>query len=69
MLEALIQVWTDELADGGRIELQNFLVLEVQRIDRGERRGILSTGQPRQVIHRLVVRPSKWLRKRINELS
>ena len=66
MLEALIEVWTDELASGGRIELENFLVLEVQRIDRGERRGMLSTGEPRRVIRRVVVRPSKWLRARIN---
>ncbi len=65
MLEALIEVWTEELASGGRIELENFLVLEVQRIDRGERRGMLSTGQPRQVIHRLVVRPSKRLKARL----
>ena len=62
MLEALIDVWTDELASGGRIELENFLVLEVQRIDRGERRGMLSTGEPRQAIHRLVARPSKRMR-------
>lgn len=66
MLEALIEVWTEELASGGRIELENFLVLEVQRIDRGERRGMLSTGEPRRVIRRVVVRPSKWLRARIN---
>ena len=66
MLEALIDVWTEELASGGRIELQNFLVLEVQRIDRGERRGMLSTGEPRRVVHRLVVRPSKKLKMRIN---
>ncbi len=65
MLEALIQVWTDELASGGRIELENFLVLEVQRIDRGERRGVLSTGQPRRVIRRVVVRPSKRLRRHL----
>jgi nucleoid DNA-binding protein len=66
MLEALIQVWTDELASGGRIELQNFLVLEVRSIDRGEQRGMLSTGEPRQIIHRLVVRPSKKLKMQIN---
>jgi nucleoid DNA-binding protein len=66
MLEALIEVWTDELASGGRIELQNVLVLEVQRIDRGERRGMLRSGEPRRVIHRLVVRPSKKLKMRIN---
>ena len=66
MLEALIEVWSEELASGGRIELQNFLILEVQRIDRGEHRGMLSTGEPRQIIHRLVVRPSKKLKMRIN---
>ena len=66
MLEALIEVWTEELASGGRIELENFLVLEVQRIDRGERRGMLSTGEPRRVIWRVVVRPSKSLKARIN---
>jgi nucleoid DNA-binding protein len=68
MLEALIEVWTEELGSGGRIELQNFLVLEVQCIDRGERRGMLSTGEPRRVIHRLVVRPSKYLRERLRKL-
>ncbi|HML20988.1 MAG TPA: HU family DNA-binding protein [Aggregatilinea sp.] len=66
MLEALIEVWTEELTSGGRIELENFLVLEVRRIDRGEQRGMLVTGQSRQVIRRLVVRPSKKLKARIN---
>ncbi len=66
MLEALIDAWTEELASGGRIELENFLVLEVQRIDRGEQRGMLSTGEPRRVIHRLMVRPSKKLKARLN---
>ncbi|MCL4237650.1 MAG: HU family DNA-binding protein [Anaerolineae bacterium] len=66
MLEALIDVWFEELASGGRIELQNFLVLEVQRIDRGERRGMLSTGEPRRVIYRLVMRPSKQLKGKLN---
>jgi nucleoid DNA-binding protein len=66
MLEALIQVWTEELTSRERIELENFLVLEVQRIDRGERRGMLSTGQPRRVIYRLAVHPSKRLKKHLN---
>lgn len=69
MLEALIDVWSEELASGGRVELENFLVLEVQRIDRGERRGMLSTGEPRQIIHRLVVRPSRQMRKRLRRLG
>jgi nucleoid DNA-binding protein len=69
VLETLVEVWTEELTSGGRIELQNFLVLEVRRIDRGERRGMLSTGQPRRVIHRLVVRPSNHLRMRLYRLQ
>ncbi len=65
VVEALIDVWTEELVSGGRIEIENFLVLEVQRIDRGERRGMLGTGEPRRVIHRLVARPSKLLRRKL----
>lgn len=69
VLETLIEVWAEELASGGRIELQNFLVLEVRRIDRGERRGMLSSGEPRQIIHRLVVRPGRQMRKRLRRLG
>ncbi len=69
VIEALIQVWIEELASGGRIELENFLALEMQRIDRGERRGMLRSGEPRRVIHRLIVRPSKRLRKKVQLLS
>jgi nucleoid DNA-binding protein len=68
VIEALIQVWTEELASGGRIELENFPVLEVQRVDRGERHGMLSTGEPCRVIHRLMVRPSKQLHYRLKKL-
>ncbi|MBZ0277748.1 MAG: HU family DNA-binding protein [Anaerolineae bacterium] len=39
VIEALIDVWTEELVSGDCIELENFLVLEVKEIDRGERRG------------------------------
>ena len=68
MLEALIEVWSEELASGGRIELQNFLVLEVQRIDCSERRRMLSSGQPRQIIHRLMVHPNKRLKEQLRKL-
>jgi nucleoid DNA-binding protein len=68
VLEVLIQVWTEELASGGRIELQNFLVLEVRRIDRGEQRGMLASGEPYRVIHRLVVRPSKHVKSQLRKL-
>src|SRR5260221_14139354 len=69
MLEALIEVWSEELAEEGRIEVENFLVLEFRRIDRGENAGTLLIGgkllhAPR-VIKKLTVRPSKRLRKEL----
>jgi hypothetical protein len=36
MLETLIDVWAETLVAGKRIEVENFLVLETQTIDRGE---------------------------------
>src|SRR5258706_15105051 len=69
MLEALIEVWSEELTTGGRIELENFLVLEVKRIDRGEQPGKLLVGgklrRAPRVIRKLTVRPSKYLRRRL----
>lgn len=68
MLETLIQVWMEELAHGGRIELQNFLVLEVKQIDRGENAGAVLVGgklrRVSRVIKKLTVRPSKLLKDR-----
>ena len=66
MLEALIEVWSEELANNGRIELENFLVLEVKSIDRGENAGTLLIGgklrrAPRR-IRQLTVKPSKRVR-------
>lgn len=66
MLQALIAVWTEELVSGGRIELENFLVLEVKEIDRGLNGGTLTSNgrsysAPR-FIYKLVVRPSKKLK-------
>ena len=72
MLEALIEVWSDELADGGRIGLENFLVLQVKQIDRGERSGSLMAGgklrRAPRIIKKLTVRPSKLLRTRLKLL-
>ncbi len=66
MLEALIEVWSEELAQEGRIELENFLVLEVKRIDRGEQAGMLLVGgklrRAPRFIHQLIANPSKRLR-------
>ena len=72
MLEALIEVWSEELADAGRIELENFLVLEVKRIDRGERTGALFVDgrlcRAPRIVKKLSVRPSKALRKRLRKI-
>jgi len=73
MLEALIEVWSEELRQTGRIELENFLVLEVKRIDRGERAGALLVGgklrRAPRIIKKLTVRPSKFLKGRLNRGS
>ena len=68
MLEALTEVWTEELVSGGRIELENFLVLETQTIDRGEQRGMLGSVEAPRVIRRVVVRGSKKLKSYLQYL-
>ena len=72
MLESLIEVWSEELASGGRIELENFLVLEVKSIDRGENAGTLLVGgklrRAPRFIRQLVVKPSKRLRALLRNL-
>src|SRR5450432_427804 len=69
MLEALIEVWSDELVQEGRIEVENFLVLEVKRIDRGEQTGSLLFGcklrRAPRTIKKLTIRPSKSLKTRL----
>jgi nucleoid DNA-binding protein len=65
MLEALIEVWSEALAQEGRIELESFLVLEVKQVDRGERTGTLLVGgklrQAPRVVSQLSVRPQASL--------
>jgi nucleoid DNA-binding protein len=63
MLEALIEVWTEELVRGGKIELENLFVLEVQTIDRGERIGTLLSGEAPRIIQRVSLRVSKKLKR------
>ncbi len=69
MFEALVEVWSEELAQEGRIEVENFLVLEVKRIDRGQTAGALLIGgklrRAPRIIKKLIVRPSKSLKKRL----
>jgi len=66
MLEALMEVWTEELVNGGRIELENLFVLETQWIDRGEQRGRLASGDAPRYIRRVTLRVSKWLKQCLN---
>src|ERR1041385_5056600 len=69
MLEALVEVWSEALAQEGRIEVENFLVLEVKYIDRGEKAGTLIIGgklrRAPRVIRKLTVRPSRFLKSRL----
>jgi nucleoid DNA-binding protein len=62
MLEALIEVWAEELVGGGRIELENLFVLEVQTIDRGENAGALNSGKAPRYVRRVMLRVSKKLK-------
>jgi nucleoid DNA-binding protein len=69
VIETLIDVWTEELVNGGRIELENFLVLETQTIDRGEQRGTLTSGEAPRMIQRITLRVSKTLKARLQEID
>ena len=62
VLETLVDVWTEEMVAGGKIELENFIVLETQIIDRGEQRGMLTSGEAPRIIRRVSLRVSKRLR-------
>lgn len=66
-LEALIEVWTEELVAGGKIELENLFVLEVQAIDRGEKAGTLSSGDAPRIIRQVSLRVSKHLKLLVNQ--
>ena len=61
MLETLVEVWTEELVAGGKIEIENFLVLETKVIDRGE------NVHPR-IIRRVTLRASKTLRRTLQSV-
>lgn len=69
MLETLVEIWTEELVSDGRIELENFFVLETQTIDRGEQRGVLTSGVAPRTIQRVTMRVSKQLKGRLNQFN
>jgi nucleoid DNA-binding protein len=60
MLEALVEVWTEELVSGGRIEVENFLVIDVQTIERSGNRLL-----PNICFRQITVRTSKAMRKKL----
>jgi nucleoid DNA-binding protein len=66
MLEALVELWMEELVSGGRIELEGLFVIETQVVDRGEQSGYLRSGKAPRHIRRVVVRVSRGLRKQVN---
>jgi nucleoid DNA-binding protein len=67
MLEALMEVWTEALVNGGRIELENLFVLETQMIDRGENAGVLNGSDAPRMIQRVILRVSKRLKQCLND--
>lgn len=66
VVDTLIDVWTEALVSGEKIEIENFIVLEVLEIDRGANTGNWSntTVVPRK-IRRVSVRASKSLRVKL----
>ncbi len=64
VIETLVEVWTDELVSGGRIEIEHFMVLEMQLVERYRNNPFLRT-KFRQV----KLRASKALREKLNEQS
>jgi nucleoid DNA-binding protein len=66
MIETLVEVWTEELVAGGHVELENFIVLETQIIDRGEQSGTLTCGEAPRIIRRVTLRVSKKLKRLLN---
>jgi nucleoid DNA-binding protein len=73
MLEALVEVWMEELVAGGKIELENLFVLEVHEIDRGANPGRLGADHDSRMaprlIRRLVVRSSRKMRKDLQKAT
>ena len=61
VIEALVEVWTEELVNSGRIELEHFLVLNTRTVERFANRLL-----PKRRSRYIMVRASKALRERLN---
>ncbi|MBK9751751.1 MAG: HU family DNA-binding protein [Chloroflexi bacterium] len=60
MLETLVEVWTEELISGGRIELEHFFVLETRTVERSADRLF-----PKRRFRQITLRASKSLREKM----
>jgi nucleoid DNA-binding protein len=62
MKSALIDVWTEELVNVGRVEMEHFIVMDVQTIERAANYLL-----PESRFRQITVRASKSLRDKLNE--
>lgn len=69
VVETLVDVWTQALVDGEKIEIQNFLILEVQKIRRASNQIVLNGNSIPLQYNRVTVRASKALRSKLELLS
>jgi len=61
VIEALVEVWTEELVNDRRIEIEHFIVLDVQTIERPTNKLV-----PKRRFRQITVRASKTLREKLN---
>ena len=62
VIETLVEVWSEELQNDGRIELEHFVVIETQLVTRSSKNPFL-----RRRFRQVKLRTSKRLRDRLNE--
>jgi nucleoid DNA-binding protein len=60
MLDALVEVWTEALVSGQRIEIEHFLVLDVHTVEAGG-------GLAQRRYRRVTARAGRRLRQRLND--
>ena len=69
VVESLVDVWTETLVIGDKIEIENFIILEPKQIDRGKQSGKLSSGDAPRIIRRITLRVSKAQKARLQEID
>ena len=66
-VETLVDVWSEALIAGEKIEIEHFIVLEVIEINRGSNGSFLiGVGNPPQIIRKISLRASRKLKKEVN---